>query len=221
MFVEGARALLPALTNGRLREVFATEAGRRRREDLLEACRPAQVPVRVVSDEVMAALTSTTSTPDIAGVAAASIGGPEVLRDGPWPAMLLRGIRDPAAMGLILATGAAFGARAAVEGATAVDLGAAKVVRAAAGAHFTLRLARSASDEDVLRAASAAGAGVVCLHPEGTSLYKAVLPDAMMLVVQDGEPMSEGALVAPPVPGVLGVAQAAAMIWYEWARQRA
>jgi RNA methyltransferase, TrmH family len=222
VFVEGARGVHAALDAGRLREIFVTEAGERRREGLLASARAASVPIRVVSAAVMAAMTTTTSTPDIAGVGTAVIGGPEVLRDGPWPAVLLRGFRDPAAAGAILATSAAMGVRAALQGATTVDLATAKVVRAAAGAHFSLRVGRSTSDEATLDVARAAGAEIVCLHPEGASLVDRGLPDAMMLVVQGSDDvLTVGDPVWVPTASALPVGQMAAMVLYEWRRGRA
>lgn len=222
VFAEGARSVQGALAAGRLREVFVTEAGARRRLTLLEDLRSASIPVREVSVSVMGAMTSTVSVPDIAGVATSVLGGPEILRDGPWPSILLRGFRDPAAAGAMLATAASMGVRAAIQGATTVDLATAKVVRAAAGAHFSLRLGRSTSDDATVVAATAAGAEIVSLHPDGASLFDQTLPDAMMLLVQGAQDaMAVGQPVWVPSLTMLPVGQMAAMALYEWRKQHA
>lgn len=222
VFVEGARALGPALAAGRLREVFVTPGGERRKAALLIDVRASKVPVREVSDEVMAAMTSTTSAPDIAGIASVVIGGDEILRDGPWPAMLLRDMRDPAAAGALMAAASVMGAKAIIQGEGTVDLGTPKVVRSGSGAHFRSRIGRSQGDDRTIAAARAAGASVISLRPGGTSLYLATLPDAMMLVVQGvGDNIVDGLPVWVPSDETLPTPQMAAMVWYEWRRQRA
>lgn len=222
VIVEGARTVSAACAAGSLSRVFHTAAGSRRRGELLRDVRTAGAEVREVSDDVMAALTSTASTPDILGIATLAIGDASILRPETFPALLLTAVRDPGAAGTILATAAGFGVRAVLQGETTVDLADPRVVRAAAGAHFSFLVGRTGSDAAALSRARDVGAQVVALRPDGPAIYDSALPDAMMLHVQgEGTAMEDGAAVSVPSHATLPLAAAASIALYAWTRRSA
>lgn len=222
VIVEGSRSLGAAVAAGAVSRVFHTTAGARRRSVLLLDARAAGAEVREVSGDVMAALTSTASTPDVLGVAALRFGDATLLRADAFPALLLSAVRDPGVAGTILAAAAGLGVRLVLQGETTVDLGDPRVIRAAAGAHFALLVGRSASDAEAVAKAHAVGAEVVAIRPDGPSIYDSALPDAMMLLVQgEGTTMEDGAGVSVPSRAPLPLAASAAIVLHAWTRRRA
>jgi TrmH family RNA methyltransferase len=78
--------------------------------------------------------------------------------------VLLDAIQDTGNVGTILRSAAAFGIRHAVLGKGCADAWSPKVLRAAAGAHFSLQIAENA---DLAEAISAFGGRIACTVPRG------------------------------------------------------
>lgn len=181
--VEGHRAAAVALSSGaRFLALLHTPAARRRRAALVTAA--AATKVHEVSNEVMAFLTDSAHPPDVLAVVPLRPAGlGEAVAAG--LVVVLAGVRDPAVAGGILAAGAAAGARGAVALRGTADVFAPAAVRAAAGAHFALRLAAGADPAAV--AGALEGRRVAALSEDGVPVCSASMREIDALVVCDGE----------------------------------
>ena len=143
--------------------------------------------------------------------------------------MLLDGIQDAGNVGAILRSAAAFGLRHVVLGRGCADPWSPKALRAAMGAHFALQIAAAA---DLVAALQRFGGRAACTVPRGgTPLAQADLGGRMAwLFGAEGQGVSEGLarhaalrITIPMARGTesLNVAAAAAICFYEQARQSA
>ncbi len=143
--------------------------------------------------------------------------------------VFLEGIQDAGNVGAILRSAAAFGIRHAVLGRGCADVWSPKVLRAAAGAHFTMQLAESA---DLATAIGNFGGKTVCTVPRGgIGLSAAVLSGRIGWILGTEGKGASDALAARatlkvtiPMPGgaeSLNVAAAAAICFYEFSRRGA
>lgn len=223
--VEGAHLLEACLdAGGRARAVIVSESGLRKAE-IAALVRRAGTPPVTLADALFRWVADTV-TP--AGLAA-EIDLPAVAPDpaAMRHAIFLDGVQDAGNVGAILRSAAAFGVEAAVLGRGCADAWSPKVLRAAMGAHFALRLAQV----DELAQALARFRGLkVCAVVEGGDA-----PAALDLTGPTGWILgAEGQGVSPSVAaradrrasialaqGVesLNVAAAAAVLLYERARQ--
>ncbi len=139
----------------------------------------------------------------------------------------LEGIQDAGNVGAILRSAAAFGVSDVVLGRGCADPWSPKVLRAAMGGHFALRLAQS---DDLADAVVRFGATVLCTVPRGGSRLDAADLRARTgwIFGAEGQGVSEALAarahvsVTIPMPGPsesLNVAAAAAICFYERARQ--
>jgi len=141
--------------------------------------------------------------------------------------VLLDAIQDTGNVGTILRSAAAFGIRHAVLGKGCADAWSPKVLRAAAGAHFSLQLSESA---ELAAAIAEFGGRIACTQPrDGVPLANADLSGRIgWLFGAEGKGV-QGALAARaalkvtiPMPGgaeSLNVAAAAAICFYEYSRR--
>jgi TrmH family RNA methyltransferase len=142
--------------------------------------------------------------------------------------VLLDAVQDAGNVGAILRSAAAFGVRHAVLGRGCADAWSPKVLRAAAGAHFSMELAESA---DLAAAMTQFGGRIVCTVPRGgIALAGADLSGRIgWLLGAEGQGVSEALAgkasmkVTIEMPGnaeSLNVAAAAAICFYEMAGNR-
>jgi TrmH family RNA methyltransferase len=154
--------------------------------------------------------------------------GPSDLGDSPL-CVFLEAIQDAGNVGAILRSAAAFGAKDAVLSPGCADAWSPKVLRAAMGGHFRLRIVQ---DADLAGAIEAFGGKTVCAVPRGGApLHRADLTGRIGWVFgAEGHGIS-AALAARvplhltiPMPGgaeSLNVGAAAAICLYETFRRRA
>lgn len=162
------------------------------------------------------------------GGIAAEIQIPEPVEDAPQgDCVFLEGVQDAGNVGAILRSAAAFGARGAVLDSGCADPWSPKVLRAAMGAHFALRIRRV----DALAAAVAAfGGTTVCAAAHGgRPLHEIDLGERVGWILgAEGQGVSASLAAAAGqrttiglAPGTesLNVAAAAAILFYERARR--
>jgi TrmH family RNA methyltransferase len=216
--VEGHRAVRVAVESRRDVEVLLhTPAAATRHRQLLVDAADGGARVMEAAPAVMAVLSAAATTPDVIAV----VGLPEPVVAGDGPVLILSGVRDPATVGSLLATAAAAGIRRAVSIRGTADLFASTPVRVGAGAHFLIGLSEAPSLEESL--ASAAGARVVAIAPEGPPPWAIDLTGMVAFVVGDEQPANWDAAVSLPA-GIGGAAAPlavkAAVILFEARRQR-
>ena len=142
--------------------------------------------------------------------------------------VLLDAIQDTGNVGTILRSAAAFGIRHAVLGRGCADPWSPKVLRAAAGAHFSLQISETA---DLAAAMAEFGGRIACTMPrDGVPLANVDLSGRIgWLLGAEGQGVSEALAmratlkVTIPMPGgteSLNVAAAAAICFYEHARRK-
>jgi TrmH family RNA methyltransferase len=181
----------------------------------------------VASRGVLAAIADTETPPKLIAEIGLAEAAPDPQR---WrECVLLDNVQDAGNVGAILRSAAAFGFGDAVLGAGCADLWSPKVLRAAQGAHFALRLARC---DDLAKALAGFGGAVLAAVPRGGRAlgecdFKAPLA---WLFGSEGQGLS-AALVARATQQVtipigsaaesLNVAASAAICFYETARARA
>jgi TrmH family RNA methyltransferase len=229
ILVEGHRALGVALgVRHAVKQVLHTRAAGKRRAALLERARAGGANVLEVTETVMASLTSVETAPDVLGVAVL----PERTLSEAVKAfgigVVLAGVRDPATAGSILASCAAAGGAVAIATHGTTDLFASKPVRAAAGAHFVLAIARDVDPDECARELRAAGVRLVSVGAGGDEPSSADLAGPLALVVgEDGAVpavLADGASARAglDVPGPVrpSVAVEAGVVLFEAARMR-
>ncbi len=145
--IEGRRALDSALkAEAPLVDCIVTEQALEDPEvqSLLERI---PVPVYVTDAETMSQLTDVATPQGIVAIVERRLLDASTLLEHLSPsatALLLDGVQDPGNVGTLLRTAAWFGADAIVAGAGTAGLYGPKVMRAAAGGHWALHLARAA-----------------------------------------------------------------------------
>jgi TrmH family RNA methyltransferase len=153
-------------------ELFATSAAADRHADLLVVAQDADIPIRLVSGEVFAALSQTVTPQGLIAVCS-FVDTPfaSVVESGPLLVAVLAQVRDPGNAGTVVRCADAAGAEAVVLTDASVDVYNPKCVRASAGSLFHLPVAvgvdaaagTAALREQGLRILAADGAGEVDL----------------------------------------------------------
>lgn len=223
VWLEGDHVLRAALSRGwPLQEllVAAAHEGDAALSPLLQAA----PRIRVVHDALWKGVGSLSSKAPVAGLL--RWPGEQRIEAGLRSVVLDR-VQDPGNLGSMLRSAAAFGAAQVVALKGCVALWSPKVLRAAMGAHFALRLVESADEAmlDALRVPLLATSS----HA-GDRLPQTALPDPCAWVFgHEGQGIGESLLrrcalrLAIPQPGgeeSLNVAAAAAVCLYESARRR-
>jgi TrmH family RNA methyltransferase len=231
--VEGAQGVAEAIASGtKVEEVFTGPEPGPRVNAVMEAAERSGIPVRPVSPEVMAHLTSTV-TPQ--GVVAVSefvdvplnrIAGAE---SGLVPVLVE--VRDPGNAGTILRSADGSGATGVVFTTSSVDVYNQKTVRATAGSLFHVPVAREVNVDEAVSGLRDRGFAVVAADAAGaTSVYEADLrgPTAV-LFGNEARGLSDSAreladdTIRVPISGraeSLHLAAAATLVLFEGARQR-
>jgi TrmH family RNA methyltransferase len=228
--VEGVQGVIEALSSSApVDEVFVSPTGDRL-DEVTRLAQRAAVPVRGVSAEVMAHLTSTVTPQGVVAVAGfVDVALSQIAAGGGCIPILVE-VRDPGNAGTILRSADASGADAVVFTTASVDVYNQKTVRATAGSLFHVPIVREAGTEEtvhILReqgyAVFAAGAGGRC------SLYDVDLsgPTAVMFGNEArGLPSQVAALADDtlriPIRGraeSLNLAAAATLVMFEAGRR--
>ena len=224
--IEGVHLLAACLDSGvRPLSVLVSESGQANAE-IAALLRRAGAETALLADALFRWVVDV-ATP--AGVAA-EIEIPEPAGDAAQgDSVFLEGIQDAGNVGAILRSAAAFGVREAVLGSGCADPWSPKVLRAAMGAHFSLRIRRAG---DLAAAVAAFSGTTLCavahggrplqdielgkrvgwiLGAEGQGVSAALAASAAQRATIDLETGTES----------LNVAAAAAILFYERARRRA
>lgn len=167
---DGPKAVEGALSvDGCVVEVFATPQAAEQYADLLGAA-----SVTLVDDRALASL-SDSVTP--AGLVAVGrfLDRPlaDVLDGAPRLVVIAADVRDPGNAGTVIRCADAAGADAVVLAGDAVDLYNPKTIRASVGSVFHLPIALERDPVAAVRAAQAAGLGVLAADMEGRDLFAA------------------------------------------------
>lgn len=223
--LEGAHLLAAYLDAGlRPQAVMVSESGLRNAEIAGLAQRAGPAPV-TLSDALFRWIADTV-TP--AGLAAEIALAPAAATlSEARHAVFLDGIQDAGNVGTLLRSAAAFGADTAVLGPGCADPWSPKVLRAAMGGHFALRIAEV---PDLALALADFGGRVVCAAPADGKSPAAVDLTGRLGWIFGAEGQGVSAAIAsraslrvciPLAPGAesLNVAAAAAILFYERARQ--
>lgn len=153
-------------------ELFVAASADRRHPEIVGAARAAQVPVREVTDEVLAAMADTEHPQGLLAVCR-HLDRPlrDVIPPDARTVAVLANVRDPGNAGTVIRGADAAGADAVVLTDASVDIYNPKVVRSTAGSLWHLPISRGAGLEEVLqvcaerglRTLAADGAGEVLL----------------------------------------------------------
>jgi RNA methyltransferase, TrmH family len=231
--VEGAQGVAEAIRSGaRVEEVFTGPEPGPRVDAVIEAAERSGIPVRPVSPEVMAHLTSTVTPQGVVAVSEfvdVPLGQIADSDEGLVPVLVE--VRDPGNAGTILRSADASGATVVVFTTSSVDVYNQKTVRATAGSLFHVPVAREVNVEDAVPTLRDRGFAVVAADAAGeTSVYEADLsrPTAI-LFGNEARGLHESVLeltddtIRVPISGraeSLNLAAAATLVLFEGARQR-
>ena len=227
VLIEGEKLILAFLQSGHsLAELILSKTAAQQPELALLAERSGKPPV-VLSDTLFRHISATQAP---AGIAA-EIAIPSSTQDLKTveACVFLEAVQDAGNVGAILRSAAAFGIRDVVLGPGCADVWSPKVLRAAAGAHFAMRIAESA---DLVVDLDAFGGTLVCTAPRGgIALCAADLAGRVGWIFgAEGQGVSDTLAaratlkVTIPMPGSiesLNVAAAAAILFYAFSRRGA
>jgi RNA methyltransferase, TrmH family len=160
---EGPQAVAEAFHCGaQVTDLFVTVPARTRHHDLVAAIAAADIPVHVVSGEVMDELAQTVTPQGLLAVCGfVDVPLAEVVRAEPALVALLANVRDPGNAGTVLRTADAAGAHAVVFADASVDPYNGKCVRASAGSLFHLPVVAGTRLEEAVVTLREAGLRIV------------------------------------------------------------
>ena len=223
--IEGEHLVTAFLDSGKaVEEMILSKSGAERFDAL--AKRSGRTPV-VVGDAAFRSIADTESPTGISAEILLPISGPDLKASA--ACLLLEGIQDAGNVGAILRSAAAFGITDAMLGRGCADAWSPKVLRAAMGAHFSMRIAEAANL--AMEIANFRGK-VLCTVPRsGVPLLDADLSGRVAwLFGTEGRGVSAALAaraslrVSIPMKGEtesLNVAAAAAICFYEYSRRAA
>lgn len=224
--LEGAHLVAAALSAGApVRHLIVSLKGQENAEHASVIRHYGKAPV-VVSNAVFDLLSTTESPGGIAAEIEIPRGKPDLPASS--GCIFLESVQDPGNIGAILRSAGAFGIQDVVLGRGCADAWSPKALRAAMGAHFSMRIAGEA---DLADAVGRFGGTLVCTAPrEGVPIAQADLPArAGWIFGTEGKGVTralaaKAALkVTIPMAGLaesLNVGAAAAICFYEHARRR-
>ncbi len=218
-WIEGEHLVTAFLTSGGKVEALVLSKSASNEKHLMQLDKS---PV-IVSDAVFDAIADT-KTPAGVGAEISFAEGKGLARAS--SCVLLDGVQDAGNVGTILRSAAAFGIAHAVLGEGCADAWSPKVLRAAAGAHFSLQISEMV---DLAAAMTEFGGRIVCTLPrDGVPLASADLSGRLgWLFGAEGKGVHDALAaratlkVTIPMPGSaesLNVSAAAAICFYEAAR---
>ena len=161
--VEGPQAVREALAADGLTELFTTGSS----PALEQAARRAGVPVTLVAEAAMAAMSETVTPQGVLGVGPLVGVGLEQLPGRPRLVAVLDGVNDPGNAGTVLRTADAAGADAVVLPAGSTDPHGGKCVRASAGSLWHLPVITGVPVLEVLQALRERGVAVLATTGAG------------------------------------------------------
>jgi TrmH family RNA methyltransferase len=178
---EGPTLLGEALLAGTpIDELYGTQAALDAHPDLAE--RLSGIPIHIVSERSFTKISDVETPAGLLAVAPARQAPLEALLDGAGLVAVLAGLNDPGNAGTLLRSADAFGARGAVFGEGGVDPFSPKVVRAAMGAFFRLKVA-VAAPADFARVAGSNGFTAIGLRTGAQPLDELDWPQRTAMVV--------------------------------------
>ncbi len=223
--IEGENLIAAFLQSGNgVENLILSKTGAGRAEFAALAARSGKSAI-VVTDAVFRSVADTESPAGIAAEIALPVPGVDLKVSA--GCVLLEAVQDAGNVGAILRSAAAFGVTDAVLGRGCADAWSPKVLRAAMGAHFAMRIAESA---DLAAEIARFGGKVLCTVPRGgRPLADTDLSGRLAwLFGAEGQGVSEALAVRAslkvsiPMTGAtesLNVAAAAAICFYEASRQ--
>ena len=230
--VEGRRGVDAALEAGApLTEIIVTHEASETPE-IRALCDRASVPVHTVSARELSDLSDVQTSQGVLAVAERAYTSEGALLDALSPTtsvLVLDGVQDPGNVGTILRTAAWFGAEALVAGPGTAGLYGPKVMRAAAGGHWDVRLARSKDLPAFLGRMQHAGVTLYGADMHGTRAgeWTPARPSALVMgseahgLSDDVHALINDVVALPGRPRrsgaeSLNVAVAAGILVYEW-----
>lgn len=225
--IEGENLIVAFLESGREVESLMLSKGASSRPEFVALATQCGTAPTVLSDQLFRSIVDVETPAGIAAEIAIPPGAGKL--NSADACVLLDAVQDTGNVGTILRSAAAFGIRHAVLGKGCADAWSPKVLRAAAGAHFSLQLSEGA---DLAEAIAEFGGRIACTLPrDGVPLANADLSGRIgWLFGAEGKGV-HGALAARaalkvtiPMPGgaeSLNVAAAAAVCFYEFSRRAA
>ena len=160
-------------------EIFLTSAGNDRVPALVADATELNLPCRLVSEAVLAAVAETVNPQGIVAVCRAQeYRLDDVLQLGPRLVVVLAGVSDPGNAGTIIRTADAAGADAVIIAGASVDPRGGKCVRASAGSVFHLPVVTQVDLAAVADALRGAGLTLLAADPHA----ERALPDAADLL---------------------------------------
>ena len=223
--IEGPNLISACLNSGSgIRSLILSSSGADRLEFAGIVRRSGMTPV-VLSDAVFRFLADTETPAGIAAEIALPGSAPDLKKSS--GCVILEGVQEPGNVGAILRSAAAFGVKDAVLDPGCADPWSPKTLRAAAGAHFSMRIAAGA---DLAAAIGQFGGTVICAVPRnGVPIASAVFANRIGWIFgAEGRGVSKGLAaratfrVSIPMDGLtesLNVAAAAAICFYEAKRR--
>jgi len=224
--LEGPHLVAAYLASGGTPAALLVSESALAREPARSLVARAGVSPAILADRVFAAIADTETPAGIAAEIALPQGAVEL---GASPGcVFLEGVQDAGNVGAILRSAVAFGLTDAVLGGGCADAWSPKVLRAAAGAHFSLRILQGAALAAEIRRF---GGRVLCTVPRGGVALRAADLSGRIGWIFGSEGRGVSAALssaahlrvtipmAPPAES-LNVAAAAAVCFYEAARAR-
>jgi RNA methyltransferase, TrmH family len=167
--VEGPHAVGEVLAGDHVvRELFVTDVAADREVELMRVAATRRIPIRVVTEKVLARLGDTVTPQGLVAVVAlpsADLAG--VLSAAPRLVVVLDAVADPGNAGTVIRTADALGADAVILSQGSVDVYGGKVVRAAAGSLLHLPVIPGVDAEAAVAALKAAGIAVLATAATG------------------------------------------------------
>jgi TrmH family RNA methyltransferase len=209
---------------GAPRELIVSQAALANSEIAALAGRVTRTPI-IVSNAVFAAIADTEHPVGVAAEIDLPDGGPDLSHS--THCVLIEGVQDGGNLGAILRSAAAFGVDSIVVGPRSADAWSPKVLRAAMGGHFSLRIAEA---KDLAQAMSGFTGLKVCTVPRGGKSIATLDLTGRVAWIFGSEGAGVSASLAAQADALAGiemageteslnVAAAAAICFYERTRQ--
>lgn len=179
--LEGLQGLKEALDRPKLIvELYATEEVVARNQELFDRARSSRIEVQLVTEQVLKALSDTTSPQGVVAVCEQlNVSLDDVLAHKPKLIALLSNIRDPGNAGTVLRAADAAGADAVIFTSNSVDVYNPKVVRSTTGSIFHLPIVVDVDVDEAIAKLQAAGIQIWAADGGGDALT--ALPYELLL----------------------------------------